>query len=178
MKMFPPMLLPFIFLSPTRASGVIIGPCTNGDQKQARIENVSGMKFYQAGQLDRALNEFKSAAEHDCAYFIARTNLASVLARLHRHEHAVEVLENAYTLDPEKTLTKIHADSDYKELIGTSVFLQSKLGKAYASMPIGSHQDTTTIVGNVREMLSQEELSYPGLDKTIEALDEPVAQTL
>lgn len=52
----------------------------------------------------------------DCNYFIARTNLASVLSLQKQFEKARAVLWHAVKLNPERTLKKLETDADYRLL--------------------------------------------------------------
>lgn len=91
-------------------------PRTPERTRQARAYNDQGMEYYRAKQWKQAEESFRNAAQQDCEYFLARTNLASVLALQKQFEKARAVLWRAYQTDPEQTLKKLEEDPDYRLL--------------------------------------------------------------
>ena len=100
-------------------------PTSARQRKQAQAKNVGGMDFYRRQLWEDAREGFRAAAELDCGYLIARTNLASVLSRMRRFADATEVLMDAFALDPKKTLEKLRTDADYAELKKDEAFSKS-----------------------------------------------------
>ena len=115
----------------------VIPPCqetTPAQQTQARAHNAEGMQRYRAGDLAQAEDAFRRAARADCNFFLARTNLASVLALQKRFAEAQAVLWRAYQLDPGRTLEKLITDPDYRQLRRNYRFVygsQSPVGRHY-----------------------------------------------
>ncbi len=115
----------------------VIPPCqetTAAQQTQARAHNAKGMQRYRAGDLAQAEDAFRRAARADCNFFLARTNLASVLALQKRFAEAQTVLWRAYQLDPGRTLEKLITDPDYRQLRRNYRFVygsQSPVGRHY-----------------------------------------------
>jgi len=91
-------------------------PYTPKGHQQAISSNDLGMDHYRARQWKKAEELFRQAAEQDCNYLTARTNLASVYALQKQSNKAQAVLWRSYKLDPERTLKKLETDSDYRSL--------------------------------------------------------------
>ena len=91
------------------------------------------MDYYRAKNWEKAAQSFRQAAEQDCSYFIALTNLASVLALQEKFHQAQAVLWRAYKLDPMRTMKKLETDSDYTKLKRYSNFYSaaSAIGMSY-----------------------------------------------
>lgn len=103
---------------------------TNAGRIQARTMNNKGMDFYRKKNWSLSEESFRRAAEFDCDFFIARTNLASVLAIQKKFVHAQAVLWRAAKLDQKRTLKKLETDSDYR-------LLKQYVNFYSASSPIG-----------------------------------------
>lgn len=74
------------------------------------------MDEYRDENWSRAAELFRKAAVEDCSYYIARTNLASVLALQKKFEKSAAALWRALKLDPERTMQKLEKDPDYRLL--------------------------------------------------------------
>lgn len=91
-------------------------PYTPKGHQQAISSNDLGMDHYRARQWKQAEALFRQAAEQDCNYLTARTNLASVYALQNQSQKAQAVLWRSYKLDAKRTLKKLETDSDYRSL--------------------------------------------------------------
>lgn len=117
-------------LSPT------VAPCqpyTRAGRERAIAFNNQGMDYYRRKDWKPAAQSFRQAAEQDCSYFIALTNMASVLALQKKYHQAQSVLWRAHKLDPGRTLKKLETDSDYLGLKQHSNFYSasSAIGMSY-----------------------------------------------
>ena len=111
----------------------VIPPCqrfTPSRRQQAIGLNDRGMNEYRAKNWARAAELFRQAAVQDCSYFVARTNLASVLSLQEKYEQAAAVLWRAVKMDPQRTMQKLEKDADYLGLKQDSNFYA-------ASSPVG-----------------------------------------
>ena len=114
-------------------------PHSPDGRAEARSLNNQGMTHYRAKELNKAAESFRLAAAKDCDYFIARTNLASVLSLQKRYEESRSVLWRALKLDVKRTLQKLKTDPDYKGLKrwGNFYSAASPIGEAYRAYCYG-----------------------------------------
>lgn len=108
-------------------------PPASAGRQQAIALNDEGMDYYRSRNWKQAARLFSQAAEQDCSYFIALTNLASVLALQEQFPQAQAVLWRAYKLDPVRTMKKLETDSDYHKLKHDTNFYSaaSAIGMSY-----------------------------------------------
>ncbi len=108
-------------------------PYSQAGRQNAIALNDQGMDFYREKAWKQAAHLFRQAAEQDCSYFIALTNLASVLSLQGEYQLAQSVLWRAYKLDPARTMKKLETDSDYSKLKHSSNFYSaaSAIGMTY-----------------------------------------------
>ena len=106
---------------------------TRAGRQHAVALNDKGMDYYREKDWEQAAKLFRQAAEQDCTYFIALTNLASVLSLQKKYHLAQSVLWRAYKLDPERTMKKLETDPDYSKLKHYSNFYAaaSAIGMSY-----------------------------------------------
>lgn len=103
---------------------------TDSGREFAKDMNDKGLEHYRARNWSQSEVSFRRAAEFDCSFFIARTNLASVLALQKKYDQAQAVLWRAVKLDKKLALKKLETDPDYR--------LLKKYGNFYsAASPIG-----------------------------------------
>ncbi len=108
-------------------------PYSRVGRQRAAALNAKGMDYYREKNWQQAANSFSRAAEQDCSYFIALTNLASVLALQQEYHQAQSVLWRAYKMDPERTMKKLETDTDYTKLKHSTNFYSaaSAVGMSY-----------------------------------------------
>lgn len=97
-------------------------PHTGEGRLKARSLNNKGMRYYRAGEMEKAAESFRRAAVEDCDYFLARTNLASVLSLQKKYDQSCAVLWRAIQLDRTRTMQKLAADPDYDGLKRSGYF--------------------------------------------------------
>lgn len=103
---------------------------TDSGREFAKDMNDKGLEYYRTRNWSQSEKAFREAAESDCSFFIARTNLASVLALQKKYEQAQAVLWRAVKLNRKLVLKKLETDPDYR--------LLKKYGNFYsAASPIG-----------------------------------------
>lgn len=142
------------------------------DPQRARLKNNEGMNFYRIGQYEMAVKKFEEAVALEPKYLRTRLNLASTLALMGDAAFkayvkgvvksnypkntqkeawqkyisirlkAIEVLNTAYEMDPEKTLKKLRTDPDYRNLRQTDEFEDSAIGKALKAQIEHYHNPT------------------------------------
>ncbi len=140
LKYYPAMrksfALAFLLACPALAS---YPTCVAGNpekQKTARSKNDEGMNQYRAGKLAEATRLFEEAASLDCNYVLARLNLAATLSKMQPTpiDRAAAALEEAYALDPQKTLQKVRHDADYFNIRDHDHFRSTEVGTAYTAL--------------------------------------------
>ena len=91
------------------------------------------MDYYRRKNWQQAAQSFSKAAEQDCSYFIALTNLASALALQQKYHQSQSLLWRAYKLDPERTMKKLETDTAYTRLKQSTNFYSaaSAIGMSY-----------------------------------------------
>ena len=77
--------------------------CAGGTAAYRHVE--SGNRLYAAGQFDRALEEYQSAAALAPGDLAIQYNMANTLYRLERHDEALGTIESALTKNPEASLS-------------------------------------------------------------------------
>ena len=108
-------------------------PYSRVGRSRAVALNDKGMDYYREKNWQKAAQSFSRAAEQDCSYFIALTNLASVLALQEKYHQAQSVLWRAYKLDRARTMKKLKTDTDYTKLKQSTNFYSaaSAIGMSY-----------------------------------------------
>jgi tetratricopeptide (TPR) repeat protein len=85
-------------------------------QLDARLANADAMTLHRRQRFDQAAEGFQRAVELDPSFDLARTNLASALARAGKVEPAATALSSMLKLDPAQAYAKILSDPDLAPL--------------------------------------------------------------
>jgi len=83
---------------------------------RARKKNNEGLIFYRNKNYTKAIELFEESARLDPQYVLAHTNLASVYSIKGDQSSAISSLKKALALDPQLTVKKMSADSDFSHL--------------------------------------------------------------